>query len=137
MGLILDSSVLIAGERRGETVKQVIQRVHAACGDAESALSAISIVELTHGIYRARTDADRVRRKTFADELARDMIVHPVSLEIAQLAGKIEGEQAAVGNIIAFEDLVIGATALHVGFDVATLNMRHFQRIPGLNIVTL
>ena len=137
MGLILDSSILIAGERRGETVKQVIQRVRAAHGDVESALSAISIVELTHGIYRARTDADKVRRKAFADELARDMIVHPVSLAIAQLAGKIEGEQTAVGKIIAFEDLVIGATALHLGFDVATLNVKHFQRIPGLNIVTL
>lgn len=137
MGLILDSSILIAGERRGETVKQVIQRVRASCGDAESALSAISIVELTHGVYRARKEADRMRRKAFADELARDMIVHPVSLAIAQLAGRIEGEQTAVGNIIAFEDLLIGATALHLGFDVATLNVKHFQRIPGLNVVTL
>jgi predicted nucleic acid-binding protein len=95
MGLILDSSILIAGERRGETVKQVIQRMQAVLGEAEAALSTVSIVELTHGIYRARTDADRERRKTFCDELCRDMIVHPVSLEIAQLAGSIEGEQAA------------------------------------------
>ena len=137
MGLILDSSTLIAGERRGETVRQVIQRVRAACGDQESALSAISIIEFTHGIYRARTDADRVRRNAFADELARDMIVHPVSLAIAQLAGRIEGEQAAKGVSIDVEDLTIGATALHLGFDVATLNVRHFQSIPGLKLVSL
>jgi len=135
--LILDSSTLIAGERRGETVRQVIQRVRAACGDQESALSAISIIEFTHGIYRARTDADRVRRNAFADELARDMIVHPVSLAIAQLAGRIEGEQAAKGVSIDVEDLTIGATALHLGFDVATLNVRHFQSIPGLKLVSL
>ena len=60
--------------------------------------------------------------------------MHSVTLEIALLAGRIEGEQAAVGNIIAFEDLVIGATALHLGFDVATLNLKHFRRIPGLNV---
>jgi predicted nucleic acid-binding protein len=60
-----------------------------------------------------------------------------VSLEIAQLAGKIEGEQSAQGIAIAFEDLVIGATALHLGFDVATLNVKHFQLFPGLKIVTL
>ncbi|MGA3050282.1 MAG: PIN domain-containing protein [Terracidiphilus sp.] len=137
MGLILDSSILIAGERRRETVKQVIQRVRAAHGDTESALSAISIIELTHGIYRAKADADKVRRKAFSDELARDMIVHPVSLAIAQLAGRIEGEQAARGVSIAVEDLIIGATALHLGFDVATLNVKHFQAIPGLNVVTL
>jgi|HubBroStandDraft_6_1064221.scaffolds.fasta_scaffold1631239_2 hypothetical protein len=59
------------------------------------------------------------------------MIVHPVSLGIAQLAGRVEGEQAAMGISIAIEDLVIGATALYVGFDVATLNVKHFHAIPG------
>ena len=137
MGLILDSSILIAGERRGETVKQVIQRVSTTYGDTESALSAVTIIELTHGIYRAKSDAVRARRQAFTDELARDMIVHPVSLAIAQLAGRIEGEQAAKGISIALEDLVIGATALHLGFDLATLNVKHFQAIPGLNVVTL
>ena len=137
MGLILDTGILIAGERRKETVKQVIERVQAALGEAEAALSTVSIVELTHGIYRARTDADRERRKAFCDELCRDMIVHPVSVEIAQLAGRIEGEQAAKGIAIAFEDLVIGATALYLGFDVATLNVKHFERVPGLKIVAL
>lgn len=137
LGLILDSSILIAGERRGETVRQVIERVRAAHGDIESALSVISIIELTHGIYRAKTDADKVRRKAFADELARDMIVHPVSLAIAQLAGRIEGEQAARGVSIAIEDLIIGATALSLGFDIATLNVRHFQAIPSLKVVLI
>lgn len=137
MGLILDSSVLIAGERRRETVKQVIERLRASCGDVECALSVVSIIELTHGIYRAKTDADRARRITFCEELSRDMIVHPVSLAIAQLAGRVEGEQAAKGITIDFEDLVIGATALHLGFDVATINVKHFQQIPGLKIVAL
>jgi predicted nucleic acid-binding protein len=78
-----------------------------------------------------------VRRTTFTEELCRDMIVHPVSLAIAQLAGHIEGEQAAKGIAIEFEDLVIGATALHLCFDVATINVKHFQRISGLNVVAL
>ena len=137
MGLILDSTVLIAGERRRETVKQVIERIRAACGDVESALSVVSIVELTHGIYRAKTDADRARRKAFVEELTRDMIVHPTSLEIAQLAGRIEGEQAARGISIDFQDLVIGCTALHLGLDLATINLKHFRLIPGLKIVEI
>jgi hypothetical protein len=33
-------------------------------------------------------------------------MVHPVTLEIAQLAGKVEGEQAARGISIAFEGYV-------------------------------
>ena len=108
-----------------------------AQGEIESALSAVTIVELTHGIYRAKTDADRERRREFAEELCRDMLVHPVTLEIAQLAGKIEGEQAARGVSIAFEDLLIGTTALHLDYSIATLNIRHFRLIPGLSVVQL
>jgi predicted nucleic acid-binding protein len=97
----------------------------------------VTIVELTHGIYRAKSDADRERRREFTEELCRDMFVHPVTLEIAQLAGKIEGEQAARGVSIAFEDLLIGTTALYLRYSVATLNVRHFRLIPGLSVVQI
>jgi len=137
LGLILDSNVLIAAERRGDAIEQLIQRVASTFGDQESALSVISIVELTHGIYRASTAANRERRRIFVEDICLDLAVHPVTLAIAQLAGRIEGEQAAKGISIPFEDLVIGATALHLGYDVLTLNVKHFQLIPGLKTVTL
>ncbi len=97
MGLILDSSILIAGERRGESLRQILRRVQATHGEVESALSVVTIAELTHGIYRARNDADRERRRAFAAELRRDMVVHPITVDIAELAGRVEGEQAARG----------------------------------------
>jgi tRNA(fMet)-specific endonuclease VapC len=97
LGLILDSSVFIAGERRGETVRQIISRVWTAFGNVECALSVISALELPHGIYRAKSDVDRMRRRAFTDDVLLTMVVHPVSLAIAQLAGRIEGEQAAMG----------------------------------------
>ena len=137
MGLILDTSILIASERRGQAVEDLLHHVRVIHGDIDVALSVVSVVELTHGIYRARTEADRARRRAFAEGAFHDLIVHPVTLEIAQLAGRIEGEQAAQGNVIAFEDLVIGATALHLGFTVATLNVRHFERIPNLQMVAV
>ena len=137
MGVILDSSVLIAAERGGQSVRDILKRVQAKQGETESALSAVTIVELTHGIYRAKNDTDRERRRAFTDELLRDMTVHPITLEIAQLAGRVEGEQAARGVSIAFEDLLIGATALHLNYSVATSNVRHFRLIPKLSVVQL
>ncbi len=137
MGLILDTCVLIASERRGESVEDILRRIRSAHGEVDIALSAVSSVELTHGIYRARTDDQRERRRVFADGVFSDLIVHPVSLAIAQLAGRIEGEQADNGITFDFADLIIGATALHLGFDVATLNVKHFRLIPGLQIITL
>ena len=134
MGVILDSSVLIAGERHGETVREILKRVRATQGEVECALSVVTVIELTHGIYRAKADVDRDRRRAFSEELRRDMVVHPVTIEIAELAGRIEGEQAARGVSIAFEDLLIGTTALHLGYAIATLNVRDFQKIPGLSV---
>jgi hypothetical protein len=50
MGLILDSSVIIAAERRGETAEQLIERILRATGDQDAALSAVGLTELVHGI---------------------------------------------------------------------------------------
>jgi tRNA(fMet)-specific endonuclease VapC len=133
----LDTGILIASERRGESIEDILRQARAAHGEVDIALSAVSVIELTHGIYRAKTEAQRERRRVFAEGAFQDLIVHPVSLEIAQLAGRIEGEQAAQGIAIPIEDLIIGSTALHLTFDVVTLNANHFKLIPGLNVVTL
>jgi predicted nucleic acid-binding protein len=98
-------------------------------------LSVVTIVELTHGIQRARHEDRRRQRQAFVDELERDMPVYPVTVETAKIAGRIEGEQADQGAKVAFEDLLIAATALELGFGVATTNVRHFQLIPGLTVV--
>lgn len=135
MGLILDSSLLIAGERRGQRVWDILERARASQGETGSARSAVTVVELTHGIYRTKLETDAKRRRAFVEELCQAIPVQPVTLEIAQLAGRIEGEQAAKGIVIALPDLLIGVTALHLGYSVATLNFRHFQLIPGLSVV--
>lgn len=86
MGVILDSSILIAGERRRDSVWEVLERVEALCGKTTAALSAVTAVELTHGVYRAKADADRKRRESFVEELFQAVAVHPLTLEIARWA---------------------------------------------------
>ena len=137
MGLILDSSLLIAGERQGSTTWEILERVQRLQGETVAALSVVTVIELSHGIYRAKTDADRIRRQDFVDELCNSVAVYPVTLEVAKLAGRIHGQQMAQGISIDFQDLVIGATALHLGYGVATMNVKHFRMIPGLNVVQL
>lgn len=135
MGLILDSSVVIAGERRGHTVRQILEQFRSDYGETEIGLSVVTIVELIHGVQRAGAEERRQRRQAFVDELIRDVPVHPVTLEVARLAGRIEGDQASHGVTIAFEDLLIAATALQLGFGVVTGNVRHFEQIPALKVV--
>lgn len=137
MGLILDSSVVIDAERRRETVDHLIERIVARTGDQDAALSAIGLTELMHGLYRANTSALRLHRQAFLDELLTALTVYPYTKETAMLAGKLDGEQQSQGVVIPFGDLLIGATALSLGFSLLTANPRHFQKIPGLTVVRL
>jgi predicted nucleic acid-binding protein len=129
--------VVIAAERRGDTVERLIARVVSVAGDQDAALSAVGLTELIHGIYRAQTPQLRARRESFLLELLADLTVYPYTKETAMLAGKIDGEQQGQGVVIPFGDLLIGATALSLGFSVLTTNLRHFQKIPGLSVLQL
>ncbi|MGA8407897.1 MAG: PIN domain-containing protein [Candidatus Acidiferrales bacterium] len=136
MGLILDSSIVIAAQRRRETAEQLIQRIFTTFGDQPAALSAVSLTELVHGIYRAPVAEIRLRRQSFLNDLLRDCVVYPYAKETALLAGQLDAEQQSRGVIIPFTDLLIGATALSLGFSLLTVNTRHFERIPGLKVIT-
>jgi predicted nucleic acid-binding protein len=67
VGLILDSSVIITAEREGKTVREILEQIQAAHGEIDLGLSVVTIAELMHGAYRARTDIQQKRRLTFID----------------------------------------------------------------------
>jgi len=54
MGLILDTTILIASERRGDSAEDILRQARASYGEFDLAISTVSVIELTHGIYRAR-----------------------------------------------------------------------------------
>lgn len=137
MGIVLDSSVVIAAERRAETVSQFLKQILTKFGDQEAVLSSIGLVELAHGIHRAKTTEIRKQRQQFIHELLADVSVYPFTTELALLAGKIDAEQQMSGVSIPFADLLIGATALALGYSVITGNIRHFQKIPGLSVIQI
>jgi predicted nucleic acid-binding protein len=51
-GLILDTSILIESERRREGVEDILRRIRSSHGEIDVAISTVSVVELTRGIYR-------------------------------------------------------------------------------------
>ena len=106
-------------------------------GDQDAALSSVGLTELVHGIYRASSPEVRAQRESFIRELLSDFTVCPYNAETALLAGRLSGEQQANGVSIPFSDLLIGATALSLGFSILTFNLRHFGLIPGLNVLPL
>ena len=59
IGLILDSSVVISAERKGKTVREILEQLRSAHGEVDLGLSVITIAELIHGAYRAQTDVQQ------------------------------------------------------------------------------
>jgi predicted nucleic acid-binding protein len=137
MGLILDSSVFISAERRGQNARQVLASLAQTVAETEIAISVITLIELAHGAARANTPERKAKRQKFIEELQTAMPVHPVTVPLALRAGKIDGENQARGVRVALPDLLIGVTALELGYNVGTANLRDFQRIPGLSVVQL
>jgi predicted nucleic acid-binding protein len=97
VGIILDSSVIVTAERRGQSVRQILELVQASQGETEVGLSVVTVAELVHGAYRAKTQPQQQRRLEFIERLCQDVPVHPVTLDIAWLVGRIEGQQEAKG----------------------------------------
>lgn len=135
LGLILDSSIIIAAERKRQTVEGLLTSIREAYGETEIAISAITVAELVHGVVRASTPEIRDRRRAFIDELKKHVPVHAVTDSTAEVAGRLSGEQAARGISVPTDDLLIGASAIEQGYAVATLNVRHFRQIPGLEVL--
>ena len=137
LGVILDSSVVIEAERGRLNVVQLLKQIVQKIGEMEVALCSITVAELAHGIYRADTPARRERRRTFLDDLKAAVPVYAITDSTAELVGKIGAESSATGVTIPFDDLLIGACALERAYSVATRNAHHFQKIRGLNLISL
>lgn len=110
----------------------VLTSIRTAVGPENVALSTVSVIELEHGVWRAKDAAQANRRRKFFDELFAAVAIYPLTFDIARHAAKIDGESRRKGVLIPFQDLVIGVTALEFGYAVATANVRHFQMIPNL-----
>ncbi|MCU1235718.1 MAG: hypothetical protein JWP63_3685 [Candidatus Solibacter sp.] len=135
LGVILDSSILIEAERQRLDVAQFLRHVAERIGDRPTALCAISVAELAHGVYRADTPERRQTRRAFLDDLKTTMVIYSITSDTAELVGKLHAEGARRGITVPFDDLLIGACALEQGYAVTTRNQRHFEKISGLKLI--
>lgn len=137
MGVVLDSSVFIAGERKGATVLEILDLAREACGDQEVVMSVMSAAELVHGIYRAQSPSARAKRQDFVEEVFVRIPVRSVTLQTARIAGELDARLRLKGTTIPTADLLIASTALELSFSVATHNVRHFRLVSKLNVLRL
>jgi predicted nucleic acid-binding protein len=93
MGLILDSSVIVAAERRKDTPAQLLRHVTFLAGNQEVAISTIGLTEIVHGIDRTSSVPLQLDRQAYIHDLLAYVDVLPYTKSTAWLAGRIDGEQ--------------------------------------------
>lgn len=135
MGVLLDSTVTIAAERSSLSVHRMIQQISLKVGRQELAFSAIGYTELLNGLYRATVPARRLARESFLTVIREEIPILPYTQITADWAARIGAQAAMAGQNLPYIDLLIGATAMSVGYSVLTANLRHFRLIPGLTVI--
>ncbi len=133
MGVILDTSVLSEAERQEFEIDKFTENRE----DEIFGLSVITVTELLHGVHRADSTKRRLKRSAYVEKVIELFPVYVFEISIARIYSELWSDLSRKGIQIGAHDLIIGATALSLGFSVATYNTRHFDRIEGLKIEIL
>jgi tRNA(fMet)-specific endonuclease VapC len=127
-GYLLDTNVLseVIKKRPEPSVVDRLREIH----PGSIFTSAVCVTELRYGTRR-RPGAEALWERIAGEVLSRVRVL-PFGGEEAVRAGDLLAELEAAGQPIGVEDVQIGATALVGSLTVATRNVRHFRRLPGL-----
>jgi tRNA(fMet)-specific endonuclease VapC len=127
MGVLIDTDLLIDLERGDGSAEELL-------GDADRAISVITVSELLHGVLRAR-GAIRARRHAFVEHVLDGIDAIPITQQVARIHADLWAGLAERGATVGAHDLWIAATAVTHGLELATRNRAHFERVPGLSVI--
>lgn len=122
MGILFDTSYLIDLERRAAALPE----------GEEAAIAAITVSELLHGVLRADA-AHRAGRQALVEAILGSVQVVPFDDRIARVHADLWAGLEQAGRPLGAHDLQVAATALSLGWPLATLDRRAFGRVPGLS----
>jgi tRNA(fMet)-specific endonuclease VapC len=143
VGTLLDTTVFIQLERElsrvpvNHAMAEMDARLERELGaDEEVGMAAITASELLHGVHRA----DRTRRagrEAFVEAVIVAFPPLPFDLPCARAHARLWADLPASGSDVGPHDRLVAATAVATGWRVATANVRHFERIAGVHVVSL
>ena len=130
MGIVFDTTVLIAIERSPHQIEKVI-------GGRENEPFGISVItasELLHGVHRADSEKRRLKRQAFVEKVIEAFPIYPFDLNAARIYARIWANLVQKGIVIGAHDLMIASTCISLGFSVLTSNIRDYEKIEGLTV---
>jgi tRNA(fMet)-specific endonuclease VapC len=143
MGTLLDTTVFIELERAlrdfpdDSAMAEVSRRLENQLGSVEDVgIAAITASELLHGVHRA-TSEHRGRREAFVEAILAAFPPFAFDLLCARAHARLWADLASAGVDIGPHDRLVAATAIAAGWRIGTANVRHFERILGLDVVAI
>lgn len=141
MGAVVDTTVFVDLERstsregHARSAELIGQRLTECLGpEEEAAMAAITASELLHGVHRASARR-RATREAFVESILAVVPVLDFDLLAARAHSRLWADLAKAGYDVGPHDRIVAATAISLGWQVATANVRHFGRIAGLDVV--
>jgi tRNA(fMet)-specific endonuclease VapC len=143
MGTLLDTTVFIELERAvrsmpgTSSMNEVSKRLEGHLGPTEEVgIAAITASELLHGVHRA-TPEHRARRAAYVEAVLAAFPPLAFDLLAARAHARLWAGLVSAGVDVGAHDRLVAATAITAGWRVATANVRHFERVPGLDVVVM
>jgi len=130
MAIILDADVIIRGERG---VLDLAAWAASRPNDRFE-VAAITVAELWHGVERA-VEPHKSKRREYLEAIVAVLPIIPYTEQTAYAHARLWAELQSAGKMIGAYDLIVAATALERGSQVATFNKRHFTLIKGLQVI--
>jgi tRNA(fMet)-specific endonuclease VapC len=127
---LTDTGWLIRSLRKNPAYTATLRKI----GTPQLAVSLISLAELLEGVHLAN---DPVAARQAVDVELAGVTRLGVNEVIADLYGEHRARLRRANQLIGQTDLLIAATALHHNLIVLTTNPGEFQRIPGLQVISI
>lgn len=123
----LDTSILIDYFRKKDKTNSVLYQL--SVKDYDFSITSITEFEIRRGITKKQED--------FWNKLLLNIEVLAFTSQSARLASEIDSELKKKSKQLNLADLFIASTAMSHTVPIATLNKKHFDRVPGLNVINL
>lgn len=130
MAIILDADVIIRGEKGTFDLKKWVT----SRANDQFEVAAITVAVLWHGVERA-SGRHKAAREHYLQAVLAPLPIIPYTEQTAYEHARIWADLESSGKRIGFYDLIVGATALERGSQIATFNRRHFGQIRGLRVI--
>lgn len=130
MAIILDADVIIRGERGTFDLAAWAT----ARPNDRFEVAAITVAELWHGVERA-AEPHKSKRRQYLETILAALPIVPYTEQTAYAHARLWAQLQSDGKMIGSYDLIVAATALERGSEVATFNQRHFAMVKGLKVI--